>query len=1022
MDYTDIIAFLQASNFLKKLRKALTNSANEMPIHGEFAHFFTEIGLTFENNTAYPNRRRPDASFPDCIVDFKHSRHFTEGRLQAFLASTASTYIQGFITRHGIPPRWLVLISDDMIIYCHHTDDGGVSEFTRVPLSNESLASLCVCLQSIKVMSPANFSSTFGYHSGIYSYMIQKIATHFASLPNRDDYYNIWRKLFYAFYPTHKLTKDSFFRSCYLTALIDCIWYVAASDDRDVIAANHITELQPHLAVYGIPVFDHDFFTWIREIPELADVIFHQVKRWQYEPVDVFRIIYEHFNDENDAAHEDRHTAGEYYTPAELAHMIIRERYRVGMTVLDPSCGSGTFLVEIVRYILNSGATYDEKYQALKRIYGIDINPIAVHMAKANIALIYKTMCVPKQHWMIRILLGNAIEPIQRGQTDLQNTHKLAKFTITNGDSIIIHIPIDLLASCADAFVFFMSRIDDLLSRNYAKASLIAHANELLQLPECRVLVPHHEFLMAQYIPTLLNISSDWIRHLFAYQLHNAVSIYTLRHGVDLLIGNPPWVILRKLPTLQYKNVVKSLATTLNITPSAGMSAFDVSNIFIYQTSRYFCHPTSLVSFVLPKTIASSRSASFVRRFDWHTTISVWLFEKKLVFPVPHLVLHLTYNDTVTDYDTKYPLPTVLYNVTYDTALKQFIFTEETRGVIRAHYKPRSREVGAWNMMKDGDESISPLPYIRSVYYTQAKVGIQLSPRALITHFSKTVISDNEVVIRLQEWEVGKEERVWYNLLKSPPNSLSPRQINALNDYMTRGVIVHPKYIFKYILLDDLLAPYQYRNPGNEVLLLMTPSFEADDDALATSSLTTDWWTTLEALYATVERTERKTMLHSICGHSVDVCQKPFKVIWPKSGALRAAVVCDPTLVIGNTLYAIGTSRKAEAYYLAAMINSSIIAEAVATVKSARDLTRHAFDFPIPRFDPNNSSHTTLACLAEQCTQDPSKIDDLADQINEVAELLMLGNDIPSDLLVNVPSDPIHTGHLDRFIIKKKMM
>jgi len=46
-----------------------------------------------------------------------------------------------------------------------------------------------------------------------------------------------------------------------------------------------------------------------------------------------------------------RHKIGEYYTPPFLVKRMVHKVYSFGDKVLDPCCGSGNFLVEILRYI-----------------------------------------------------------------------------------------------------------------------------------------------------------------------------------------------------------------------------------------------------------------------------------------------------------------------------------------------------------------------------------------------------------------------------------------------------------------------------------------------------------------------------------------------------------------------------------------------------------------------------------------------------------------------------------------------
>ena len=85
-----------------------------------------------------------------------------------------------------------------------------------------------------------------------------------------------------------------------------------------------------------------------------------------------------------------RHKSGEYYTPPFLVKKMVDEAYKFGETVLDPCCGSGNFLVEIVKNILSQEKTRKEKIEALNNIYGYDINPISIYLSKINLLFLLK--------------------------------------------------------------------------------------------------------------------------------------------------------------------------------------------------------------------------------------------------------------------------------------------------------------------------------------------------------------------------------------------------------------------------------------------------------------------------------------------------------------------------------------------------------------------------------------------------------------------------------------------------------
>ena len=81
---------------------------------------------------------------------------------------------------------------------------------------------------------------------------------------------------------------------------------------------------------------------------------------------------------------------GEYYTPAWLARVMLQELVDdpLHQRVLDPACGSGTFVTEAVTHFLAAAKETDcEPGEVLNRlrdaVTGIDVHPVAVHLARA---------------------------------------------------------------------------------------------------------------------------------------------------------------------------------------------------------------------------------------------------------------------------------------------------------------------------------------------------------------------------------------------------------------------------------------------------------------------------------------------------------------------------------------------------------------------------------------------------------------------------------------------------------------
>jgi SAM-dependent methyltransferase len=84
-----------------------------------------------------------------------------------------------------------------------------------------------------------------------------------------------------------------------------------------------------------------------------------------------------------------RHSLGEYYTPDWLARHVLDQVGYAGQAearLLDPACGSGTFLVAAIRRLratLGSGGP-GALAIILKNVVGVDLHPLAAASARAN--------------------------------------------------------------------------------------------------------------------------------------------------------------------------------------------------------------------------------------------------------------------------------------------------------------------------------------------------------------------------------------------------------------------------------------------------------------------------------------------------------------------------------------------------------------------------------------------------------------------------------------------------------------
>lgn len=130
----------------------------------------------------------------------------------------------------------------------------------------------------------------------------------------------------------------------------------------------------------GIQNFtDSDVYSWYLNRVDVAPIMqLASICDFENPVPDALKALY------HDLFSRDlRHTLGEYYTPDWFANFVLdRVAFTGKERLLDPTCGSGTFLILAYRRMLDAGIS-----NPLSRIAGIDINPLACLSAKANLIL-----------------------------------------------------------------------------------------------------------------------------------------------------------------------------------------------------------------------------------------------------------------------------------------------------------------------------------------------------------------------------------------------------------------------------------------------------------------------------------------------------------------------------------------------------------------------------------------------------------------------------------------------------------
>jgi hypothetical protein len=161
-----------------------------------------------------------------------------------------------------------------------------------------------------------------------------------------------------------------------------------------------------------------DFFDWPLKLTagaELVRQVALQTARFRLRDVeaDVLKILYESLVDP-----DQRHDLGEYYTPDWLAARVVAAAVDAPLEqrVLDPACGSGTFLFHAVRRLVAAGRavgwTGPRILEACaEKVRGLDVHPVAVTLARVTWLLALGDLVADRPGKLtVPVFLGDAMQ------------------------------------------------------------------------------------------------------------------------------------------------------------------------------------------------------------------------------------------------------------------------------------------------------------------------------------------------------------------------------------------------------------------------------------------------------------------------------------------------------------------------------------------------------------------------------------------------------------------------------------
>ncbi len=698
-------------------------------------------------------------------------------------------------------------------------------------------------------------------------------------------------------------------------------------------------------------VVEADFFDWPAEVP-LGDRLVRDIARrlarfdWSAVEHDVLKVLYESVIDA-----ETRHRLGEYYTPDWLAERMVADAIcdPLSERVLDPACGSGTFLFWAIRRFLHAadaaGMPNQEAIEHLSgQVFGLDLHPVAVTLARVTYLLAIGTERLAQRGaFTVPVYLGDSVR-WEQDETLLSGGGVMIRTSDADLFSRELRFPEAALADAGR----FDRLVDELMDQAVGRERGARPLPSIAGILDRAGVEPSDLPIIETTFQQLCFLHDDGKDHIWGYYVRNlARPVWFSRNRVDVLVGNPPWLSYRFME-MGIQARFRALSSERGLWAGAEVAAHqDLSGLFVARAIEQYLRPGGRFAFVMPAAVLSRRQFNGFRTGDWrapgaHTMArfeQAWNLTavKPTIFPVPSSVMH---GSRAKQNEEAKPLSGA---------------TELWSGVLPDHRRD-------WGAAKDAlsrtdaatvvasDSPVSP-------YDDRFVNGATLYPRLLVMVERRPAgalgvpMGDASV----QSARTRLEKAPW-------------RDLESLHG------VVEERFLWP-VLLGSTVVPYRTLNPWEAVLPL-----DEHGHPLDAASLELDryprlaaWWRRVAELWE-MHQSERSelSLWQQLNYQSKLTNQFPQigeRIVYTKSGTTIAAARIDPSAVVENSLYWAQVASADEGRYLVAVLNSTTLMDLVAPLQSVgqfgrRDIHKYVFAVPFPLFDPGEGLHVEIAAAA----------------------------------------------------------